>query len=717
MKTQFKKSIALLLTVFILFLYVVYPPLAFAQEVTPTDTPTPTTTIDNSATVSTDTNTTSDTGDNDIYTTVTPTPTPTIDPSVSPTDTPTPTPTIDPSADLNASNSAQVDNNISSTANTGNNSATVTGDTDPSATPDASQTADNSDTSTSGQDQSGSNVCDSSIQTGNATSVTNVQNSVNTNLMNSNVVDQTLNIYVAQNGDLNLSDPLTLASDAITSHPNDPVINMTVTNVNNFAYVTNDITSVANSGGNSINGGGNATIATGNADSVVSLLNNINFTVVDSQIHVVTINIFGTLNGNIILPDPNTSLACSGCGVNLTANNAASVTNNVSSTANTGDNSVIASGSASIQTGNADSVVNSLNIVNTNLSGVNAEVLYVNDLGNWNGNFIGWGNLDPQAGGASLVLYNLSPSNANGSGSANIINNAVVTNNITSLANTGNNAISGGSGFIATGNAFSAISLLNFINTNFVNSFGFFGFLNIFGSWTGDIGGQSQFAALNANNSDAPPTSDTGTGNNSNATEEQGGQLSVTNTNNVGAFVYPGDTVTFTIKVKNTGTGKVYGTNLNLTLMHNGQNLGTASFSLGDIDAQQGVKVTTGIVLPKNSPGGLYTAIAQASGDVGPDNNSVSANGNSNFNVFNNITLAYNNPQTPHVTVLGAQTKTGKENFAAKSAQSPSYLLSLILILMTYVLIRGIRKRRYLVSLLSSPDFKESLSALRMFLF
>lgn len=441
---------------------------------------------------------------------------------------------------------------------------------------------------------------------------------------------------------------------------------------------------------------------------------------VDSQIHVVTINIFGTLNGNIILPDPNTSLVCTGCGVNLNTNNAASVTNNVSSTANTGDNSVIASGSATIQTGDANSVVNSLNIVNTNLTGVNADVLYVNDLGTWNGNFIGWGNFAPQTGGASLVFYNLSPTNSTGGGSTDITNNAVVTNNITSLADTGNNSINGDSATVTTGNAFSTVSLLNFINTNFVSSFGFFGFLNIFGSWTGDIGGQSQFAALDSGgNNPAPQISDASVNNDSSSStpQEQGGQLSVTNQNNVGAFVYPGDTVTFTIKVKNTGTGKVYGTNLVLQLMHLGVVVGTANYSLGDIQPQKGMAVSTGIVLPKNALGGYYIAHAVATGNVGPNSTSVSASADSSFTVLNNSTLANNNFQKPPVAVLGAQNRPQNLALSQKEAQDPAYLMTLLMILLTYLFIRGIKKKEYLITLLQSKDFKEKVYSLRVFLF
>jgi len=116
-----------------------------------------------------------------------------------------------------------------------------------------------------------------------------------------------------------------------------------------------------------------------------------------------------------------------------------------------------------------------------------------------------------------------------------------------------------------------------------------------------DIGGASNFAALSSQGQDNGNSD-----NNSNvqvassdSVQEQGGQLAVTNTNNVGAFVYPGDTVTFFEKVNNTGTGKVYGVKLNLYLIKNGQPVGGTTFDLGDIEAGHGKTLTTGFVLSK----------------------------------------------------------------------------------------------------------------------
>jgi hypothetical protein len=706
---KFKKTISILLTVLLLLHYAVYPTLSFAQEVTsaanadtPTPTPTPVT-IDNSSAFENQT-----------------------------TDTPTPTPTP-----VTIDNSSAVENQTDVNSSTGNNtvdiSPTPAPDDDqtitPTSTPDqddtlntnysanllldqATPSAGDNESSNSTQNPTGNAI----INTGNAVSNTTVENDVNTTSVNSNVVNQTINIFVTQDGDINLFDPYIIASSAIQVRPDDPLINISAVNVNNFAYLDNNVVSFANTGNNSILNAENAIINTGNAYSAVSILNKVNFTIINSEVHIVTINLFGKLNGNIILPDLNISTNCSDCGVNLNEEDRASVDNNIVSSANSGDNSVIASGSAVIATGNSQSAINNLNIVNTNLVGVNATVLYINDFGNWNGNFIGWSGYGPQSGDQNLVLSSISSNTilcASCSGTVNLDNHALVTNNILSFANTGNNSINGGNSIVTTGNAYSVVSLFNFINSSFINSSGFFGFINIFGDWNGSIGGKSEFAALASQDNqtvDSPQS-------NQSQTMEQGGALTIDQSNNVGQFVYPGDTVTFFANTRNTGSGKVYNVNLVLYLIKNGINVGSANYVLGDIPAGDNVKITTEIALPKNFLSGNYTARVVATGNVGPSNSLVSASSDSNFTVFGNIITITSNDktQTLRAAVLGTNNKT-YYNSARNSLQSLLYFSLLVLIVFSYISIRLIRKKEYIFQILNSYTFKEKLVAFRMFL-
>ncbi|MDE2589263.1 MAG: hypothetical protein KGL95_06320, partial [Patescibacteria group bacterium] len=387
-----KKFITILLLVSLLIWQNAGTTLLYADTLTPTPTDTQ---VTPTATPSNNTPT------------PTPTPTPTIDP-VTPTpipiDTTTPTPTIaspitptgDPSSisptpvattDASFSNSGLVNNAITSGGNSGDNTITASesADATPSATPQPGQ-------SNASSTPEGNTSSNGSINTGTAAAGTAQDTSVNVNSINSQVVTQTINIFATQNGPIDLSAPGNIASDILLKDKNtDPVINVALLNNNNYAYVDTSISSAANSGDNSASTSGQFVINTGNAQSLVNLINKVNFTIVDSVVHIVIINIFGTLNGNIILPTVPNASSCADCGMSAIVTNNATVNNSVNSQAVSGDNTVAldSSGSATITTGNAGSLVNVDNVVNTNYLGVLFQHLFVNDFGAWNGSFMG----------------------------------------------------------------------------------------------------------------------------------------------------------------------------------------------------------------------------------------------------------------------------------------------------------------------------------------
>ncbi len=690
---------------------------------TPTNTPTPTvnqTTVNNGALVNNGTTSNANTGNNTTTTnpTGTPTPTPTNTPTPTtspnatiPTDTLTPTPTItyDPNAtrssEITASNSANVTDTVGSTSNTGTNTTTSNTSTDPS-------------TSSGSLTPTPTPTPQVIVQTGDAVSIVAGDNTINTTSVNSDISTQTINVFGDETGNIDLSTLFQLVGNIITNDKNSaPVINVQVTGVNNYAYLTNTVVSTANTGGNiTFSTGGNVVVSTGNADSIVSLVNKVNLTVVNSSLHLVTINIFGHLSGNIILPNiaPLQSTSCTSCGVSLNTQSQAVVNNNVTSDANTGTNTTTASGDATLITGNSESNVNVTNVVNQNILGTIFENLFINEFGYWKGNFLGWDRFGPQGSG-NLLLSSKGPSGGNtpteGIQNTNISNTAYVNNNISSFANTGGNITNGKYANVTTGNAYSAVSLLNFINSNFINSLGFFGFINIFGAWDGNIGGADKFITPTP-----IPGPDTTTTSNSAPVQENGGALSITNSNNVGAYVLPGDTVTFFLHPKDIGTGKVYGAKVDLYLIKDGQNVGGTSFNLGDIDAGKGFKITTGLVLSKNTPGGEYVARAVTTGTTGPNNTGVSATADSIFTVFGTTLDANTTQPTPpvaqtfHKGILGAST-----NHNIRSDE-PLYV-ALLGVFLAYLLIRILKAREQFILLFTTKSsFKSKLNMLRLLL-
>jgi len=601
-------------------------------------------------------------------------------------------------------NQATVATTVSSTASSGGNLASSSGEiATPSATPTAPPTASPSAT----------------VATGNGVSLTQGENSVNTTSVNAQVLRQTLNIYIPQTSNVNLTLPISDVLAAILrGHPDDATISAVLTGINSFAYLTNSINSLANTGSNSIDSTGAAQVQTGNAYSIISLLNKVNTTFIDSVVHFITVNIFTHVIGNILLPEGTTDGSSTCCGKVVNVQNDAKVTNTVTSTATSGGNSVTASGSALIVTGGARSTVNVLNLVNQTFIDASIFDLWINTLGTWRGNFRGWNSLGPTAGGGTLAFAGLTPQSSDGfpcdtcTGDVNLTNKANVNNTISSLANTGGNRIKGADGAITTGNAFSAVSLINLVNTTFIRSVGWFGFVNIFGFLDGDIGGASFFptpspaevspsGTKEGTPTPTPTITQSSSASNQSSIRDSGGLLTINQTNNVGEYVLPGDTVTFFIKAKNIGRGRVYDTKVDLFLMKDGVKVGGATFPIGIITQGKGVKITTGLVLSKTAIGGNYVARAIVHGTVGPDNHTVSAFSDSSCTIHGTDVTQ----QTPAI-VAGSSTDIpsggstqvmGVQQEVGSTRREKNMKMILGILAAIYFSIEGVKRRRQLI--------------------
>ncbi len=583
------------------------------------------------------------------------------EPEVNTESSPTPSPT--PTDDVEVDNEAEVANDVDSTAISGENSieeptptpspvcSTLLGDGKDECGPELEEQTSEpgpeptdepegvTESTSEGSSDSTSEDFPAVVDSGDAISVVEAENSVNTTEVNSQVLYQTLNIFTS--GDIDLtSTPLAIADNIYNQgNNNDSVINVSMIDNQNFAYLSNEVVSFANTGDNEIEGAQEAIISTRNAYSVVSLLNKVNTTIIDSVIHIITINIFGSVQGNIILPEFSTEDDC--CGEVVHLDNEATVENDVDSMAISGQNSITSTEEASINTGSANSAVNLVNIVNTNLIGATFHRLFINTLGGWNGDFLGWDEFGASNGGGNLSFNSVNSGNDGDcltcADYVFIGNTAYVVNNISSIANTGGNSINGDEATIDTGDAYSSVSIVNLVNSSIINSVGFFGFFNIFGLLDGDIGGVSLFATLAELEPEVVNTQGNQGEENSSEQEsgpsvhEEGGQLEVYQTTNVGTHVLPGDTITFFVIVKNSGTGQVYDVQLDIGLIKDGADLGGGTFEIGEIEAGKGVKVTTGLVLSEEAEPGEYIAHAVASGYIGPSDDLILAYAESPF--------------------------------------------------------------------------------------
>ena len=231
------------------------------------------------------------------------------------------------------------------------------------------------------------------------------------------------------------------------------------------------------------------------------------------------------------------------------------------------------------------------------------------------------------------MLFNFADPNFSGTTccllSASQENNALLTNQITASANTGGNSINS-NGQISTGNAFSVVNLLNFVNTNIISSFGFFGIINIFGTLDGDIGGVDHFPVPSPEPEVLAASQDTS----GPEVRVPGGQLQTSMSTNVGTHVNPGDTVMFFITAANPGTGPVYDSKVFFNLYNSNDNLAAVqTFDLGKLNPGQRANISFGLVLANSAPGGTYYAVVEAQGKVGPDNQEISSQAETSFMV------------------------------------------------------------------------------------
>ena len=268
--------------------------------------------------------------------------------------------------------------------------------------------------------------------------------------------------------------------------------------INNSSTSTldNDININANTGINTIENSGASIIETGDINILNDVVNVANLNVTGNDWFFAVVNIFGFLEGDLILPGMNVDNSESETEelVNqveeaaievekfIVANsNQADLMNNIDILADTGDNEISdTDGTAAISTGNAMVDTKAFNLVNLNFTGDKWQLTQINLFGNWEGLIHGlpdnYSYFEDENG---VTIYNdffnddiftqafvqLKVNNGN---------SASTTNNIEIAANTGANAVLHGSGdaLIDTGDISIKNALLNFINSNF-NSYSF----------------------------------------------------------------------------------------------------------------------------------------------------------------------------------------------------------------------------------------------------
>jgi hypothetical protein len=332
--------------------------------------------------------------------------------------------------------------------------------------------------------------------------------------------------------------------------------NLTVVNRPNGA-ITNDVDLLAQSGDAAVTGNtraGNAT--TGDATVNLNILNLINSAISSGDSFFGLLNIFGSLDGDILFPDgflnavADTS-STAGAGGNTAANtttgqnstnnaratsdNTATIVNDPSASFNNNLQTAAQSGTASVngntvsgdgQSGDASTRNNLFNLFNTNVMGDNAVLVLVNVMGRWMGHIMTL----PDAGTSTgaLLTGNATVQNQdtgqNSTNNANVTSNhdatitnsptGSITNNIKAGAISGNASVEDNTvaGSAKSGAAKVATNVANIFSSS-LNLKKWFGVLviNVFGSWNGSVGDDTTAGEVAVPT--APDTSRQGNGN------------------------------------------------------------------------------------------------------------------------------------------------------------------------------------------------------------
>lgn len=370
------------------------------------------------------------------------------------------------------------------------NEDVVTPDGDNGA--NAGQVVSTSTAATSTDGTGGQHDVGGTIETGDATATTTIDNTVNIN----DVDPDTACDPLSENTDEQCTNSSTITASST-----------------NEALVENFATSTASTGDNVAEGGeGLATVVSGNAFAFANVINLINTNIFNSQGLLLFLNqIFST---GLDLRDYNldyffdgeagasptvnedtgepqcTLLTClNSSSLNVLSGNTATVTNSVIVRADAGGNTATTSqdGDATIDTGDAYAAANVVNLVNTNI--INSSYLMVsfNNFGDLDGNItlpggdfftrlFAHGGQAPEMNASSYGVYN--------------DNVGTTTGTIVADANTGSSTASTtgeGSGIIMTGDAHSQATEYTDLNGNHVGGTSAFFMFRVAGEWLGQV--------------------------------------------------------------------------------------------------------------------------------------------------------------------------------------------------------------------------------------
>ena len=338
------------------------------------------------------------------------------------------------------------------------------------------------------------------VETGDAISTGQIQNTGNTNVVNGP------NPFSGDEGPIPLCSDKTRKDGEKGSKEEDDGeidcieendgVGILETQNQNDANVQNVADIGANTGENDASGNnGSSIIDTGDATAIADIFNLINTNIIDSNGLVVLLSNLKKqlLDFDLRAWAPFMEGYEGSCGeecyrlgdLEIHSSNNGSITNSIVMRANTGGNEASENeGNATIETGDAYAAANVVNIVNTNIINSNYLLFVANSFGSFVGDIV-----FPKTGSFFSSLF-ATPAAVYDETQIINTNTATISNNVGVGAETGNNEANGnGAAFIQTGDSSAAANIFNQVNMNLFGGDSFAALIRVSGTWSGNVFG------------------------------------------------------------------------------------------------------------------------------------------------------------------------------------------------------------------------------------
>lgn len=348
-------------------------------------------------------------------------------------------------------------------------------------------------TATTGNAGVKANTVGGNATTGDATAIATIINTINSSVGGSGAEFATFvtDIVGDVHGDIMLYPMLIAAMLQAANNPTESTIA-----VKNDMTINNDINLNATSGDAAVKSNtaaGNAT--SGSADTVANVMNIINSIIAANQSFIGTINIYGNLDGDILVaPDFLPQLLASNDADSSTGSlvvsskDTQSIINNIDLNAASGNASVANNTNAgSAKTGDAKTNLVLLNLSGHQIIAKDSLLVFVNVLGQWVGLIVD----APTGTSAAALGTGVTTHNSTPDLTINVDNNSKIVNNLNLNSQSGDATVANNTnaGNATTGNATASANVAN-VSGSQLGLSGWFGvlFINVFGSWLGSFG-------------------------------------------------------------------------------------------------------------------------------------------------------------------------------------------------------------------------------------